>query len=161
MAAWGRFLPVQELATNLTQPGAQLLMRYEMDRRSFLFGATSLVTTGFVPAEADAAIWRHLGTRKVGFFVDHDTIHVGGAAGRYDKIRFRVRGNAIWMYDLNVRYGNGSFDDIPTRFRVPQGGYSRVIDLRGGERYLRSVSFLYRRAVNGRGPAYIELWGRR
>jgi hypothetical protein len=65
------------------------------------------------------------------------------------------------MYDLNVRYGNGSFDDIPTRFRVPQGGYSRVIDLRGGERYLRSVSFLYRRAVNGRGPAFIELWGRR
>ena len=132
-----------------------------MDRRSFLFGATSLATAAFVPAEADAAVWRHLGTRRVGFFVDHDTIHVGGAAGRYNKIRFRVRGNAVWMYDLNVRYGNGSFDDIPTRFRVPQGGYSRVIDLRGGERFLRSVSFLYRRAVNGRGPAYIELWGRR
>jgi hypothetical protein len=132
-----------------------------MDRRSFLFGATSLVTLAFVPAEADAAVWRHLGTRRVGFFVDHDTIHVGGAAGRYDKIRFRVRGNAVWMYDLKVRYGNGAVDDIPTRFRIPQGGYSRVIDLRGGERYLRSVSFLYRRAVNGRGPAYIELWGRR
>ncbi len=132
-----------------------------MDRRSFLFGATSLVTAAFVPVEAEAAVWKLLGVTRVGFFVDRDTIHIGGAAGRYDKIRFRVRGNAIWMFDLNIRYGNGTFDDIPTRFRVPQGGYSRVIDLRGGERFLKSVSFLYRRAINGRGPAYVELWGRR
>jgi hypothetical protein len=60
-----------------------------------------------------------------------------------------------------VRYGNGNVDDISTRIRVPQGGYSRVIDLRGGERYLNSVSFLYQRAINGRGSAYVELWGRR
>ena len=133
-----------------------------MDRRSFLFGATSLAGTAFVPTlTPKLPPGVHLGTRRVGFLLDHDTIHVGGGAGRYDKIRFRVRGNAVWMYDLNVRYGNGTFDDIPTRFRVPQGGYSRVIDLRGGERNLRSVSFLYRRAVNGRGSAYIELWGRR
>lgn len=132
-----------------------------MDRRTFLIGASSLAGAAFVPDSADAAVWRHLGTTRVGFFIDRDTIHVGGAAGRFDKIRFRVRGNAIWMYDLDVRYGNGTHDDIPTRFRVPQGGYSRVIDLRGGDRFLRSVSFLYRRAVNGRGPAYVELWGRR
>jgi len=132
-----------------------------MDRRSFLFGATSLTGAAFVPVEAEAAVWKLLGVTRVGFFVDHDAIHVGGAAGRYDKIRFRVRGNAIWMYDLKVRYGNGNVDDIPTRFRVPQGSYSRVIDLRGGERYLKSVSFLYQRAINGRGPAYVELWGRR
>jgi hypothetical protein len=133
-----------------------------MDRRSFLIGATSLAGAAFVPGEAGAVqIWKHLGTTRVGFFVDHDTIHVGGASGRFDKIRFRVRGNAIWVYDLKVRYGNGSVDDIPTRFRVPQGGYSRVIDLRGGERFIQSVSFLYQRAINGRGPAYVELWGRR
>ena len=161
MAAYGQFLLAQKLATNQTRLGLNILMRCEMDRRSFLFGATSLAGAAFVPAEAEAAVWVHLGTRRVGFLVDHDTIHVGGAAGRYDKIRFRVRGNAIWMFDLKVRYGNGNADDIPTRFRVPQGGYSRVIDLQGGERYLRSVSFLYRGAINGRGPAYIELWGRR
>lgn len=130
-----------------------------MDRRSFLLGAAGLATAAFATTEAEAALPVFLGRRKVDPFLDRDRIQVGAGAGLFRKIQFRVTGNDAYIFDVNVRYSNGGFDDIPTRFQIPQGGYSRKIDLRNNRRHIRYVSFFYGKLRNGRGATYVELWG--
>ena len=132
-----------------------------MNRRSFLticggFGAAALLA-----GKALAAAWVHLGTRTVNVSVDYDTFVVSAARGKFDRIQLKVRGNDLYILDLKVIYANGRSDDIPIRSMIPQGGGSRVIDLRGGNRFIRSVRMVYRRPANLRGATIVDLWGRR
>ena len=132
-----------------------------MDRRSFVTGLALAATGGLFSTESQAATWYSLGRRKVNGLVDFDQITVGRAAGVFDKIRLKVTGNDLMIYDLKVRYGNGADDDIPVRLLIPQGGQTRIIDLRYHDRFIRHVRFSYGKFPNGRGSTYVELFGRR
>lgn len=132
-----------------------------MDRRSLLLGFGAITLGGLAAAQAEAATWRFLGKRKVNGLVDVDQINVGLAAGTFDKLRLKVTGNDLMIYDLDVRYGNGAHDDLPVRALIPQGGYTRAIDLRYTDRFIRHVRFTYGKFANGRGDTWVELYGRR
>jgi len=132
-----------------------------MERRSFLLGIGTAALTGFASPPASAATWYLLGKRKVDGLLDHDRISVGAGAGTFDRIKLRVTGNDLMIYDLDVRYGNGAHDDIPVRLLIPQGGYTRNLDLRFSNRFIRHVDFTYGKFTNGRGATWVELYGRR
>ena len=132
-----------------------------MDRRSFITGFALIATGSLAATRAEAATWYSLGTRRVNGLVDVDQINVGAGAGVFDKIRLKVTGNDLMIYDLDVRYGNGAHDDIPVRLLIPQGSMTRVIDLRHHDRFIRHVRFTYGKFPNGQGPTYVELFGRR
>lgn len=132
-----------------------------MERRSFLLGMGTAALAGIASTSADAATWYLLGKRKVDGLLDHDRIAVGASAGTFDRIKLRVTGNDLMIYDLDVRYGNGAHDDIPVRLLIPQGGYTRNIDLRLNNRFIRHVDFTYGKFTNGRGATWVELYGRR
>lgn len=104
--------------------------------------------------------WELLGRTSVGFLRDRDAIQVGRDDGDFSKIQLRVRNNAVHFDDLKVVYGNGQVDDIPIRSEIRAGGETRVIDLEGGERFIRRVELVYRSRPNFRGQAVVELWGR-
>ncbi|MFZ0267382.1 hypothetical protein [Caulobacter sp.] len=130
-----------------------------MYRRTFvLCGAGWLLSAG-AGATQDRRVF--LGARTVRWNLDHDVIVVTAARAAFDHIRLLVKGNAIYVYDLDVIYSNGAPDHIPLRFRIEQGGWSRRIDLRGRDRFIRRVELTYRRPGNARGQARIELWGER
>ena len=132
-----------------------------MDRRQFVAGLALTAAGSLLGTESHAATWYSLGKRKVNGLVDFDQINVGRGAGVFDKIRLKVTGNDLLIYDLTVRYGNGADDDIPVRLLIPQGGSTRVIDLRASNRFIRHVRFSYGKFANGRGATYVELFGRR
>jgi hypothetical protein len=132
-----------------------------MDRRHFILGSVTMAGTLALASEAEAATWVSLGRRRVNGLVDFDQINVGRSKGLFDAIRLEVTGNDLMIYDLNVRYGNGADDDIPVRLLIPQGGQTRVIDLRANNRYIRHVRFSYGKFMNLRGPTYVELLGRK
>ncbi|WP_037078430.1 hypothetical protein [Neorhizobium vignae] len=128
-----------------------------MRRRKLLIGLAAIASGWTTFATADA--WTFLGRRKVRWAADHDVIHVGAQEARFDHILIKVEGNGIYIFDLDVRYSNGAPDHIPMGLHIPQGGQSRVINLRGGDRNIRNVSFTYRRPGDFDGPATVELWG--
>jgi len=132
-----------------------------MDRRIFLLGMAATPIALALPETAEAAQWVKLGTRKVNWGVDVDRIPVGQGWGTFRSLRFQVRGNAIRLFDLRVRFGNGASQDIPVRAIIPQGGQSRVIDLAGNGRFIQWVQFTYARPGNGQGPAWVDLFGRK
>src|SRR5262249_19708582 len=77
-----------------------------------------------IAAQPDLATdkWEELGCQKVGFLIDRDVVKVGRREGRFKVIRLEVSGNAVYMEDLKVVYGNGAPDDIPVRSEIRDGG---------------------------------------
>jgi len=111
-------------------------------------------------AQAAAPNWVQLGCRDVDLNVDRDVIPVGLRDGRFTAIRLRASGNAVQMLDLKVVYGNGEPDDIRVRNRIPQGGTSGPLDLRGRDRAIERIEMIYARVPNFRGRARICADGR-
>lgn len=105
--------------------------------------------------------WKALGQREVTFRVERDTIEVGRDAGRFNKIRFVVRGNAVEIRDVKVTFGNGDVQDVQVREKLAEGTATRVIDLGGEQRFIRTVEFVYStEGPNREGRATIRLFGR-
>lgn len=104
--------------------------------------------------------WVYLGSRKVNHTVDHDTIPVTMVRGDFTQIRLRVRNKAIDFHRVVIHYSNGDDETAAIRGRVPAGGYTRVIDLRGHDRGIRSVEFWYdtRGLMGSHGVVTIEGW---
>jgi len=132
-----------------------------MDRRTFLLSLGAAALLPVLPETAEAASWTRLGTTRVNGRLDRDVIRVGAGRGTFRQLRLRVRGNSLRFFDLTVRYGNGSIDRLPVRSFIPQGGYTRAIDLRGRDRFIRDIIFTYGRFPTGPGPTFVEVWGRR
>lgn len=104
--------------------------------------------------------WELLGRQTVGFIADRDVVQVGRQDGDFSKIQLRVKNNDIEILDLKVVYGNGQMDDISVRENIRAGGKTRVIDLKGGERFIRNVQLVYRSRPSFKGQAVVEVWGR-
>jgi hypothetical protein len=108
----------------------------------------------------DSSHWEQLGCQKVGFMVDRDVIRVGRREGGFKAIRLEVSGNAVFMNDLKVVYGNGNPDDIPVRSEIRDGGQTRAIDLKGrGERFIDRIEMTYRAKPNFKGSAKVCVEG--
>ena len=104
--------------------------------------------------------WEYLGNAHVDGGVDHDNIHVGTPEGRFRAIQLRVRGGAVDFERVVVHYGDGEPEELHVREHIRDGGSTRPIDLRGYERYIRSVELWYSRGGWHRRPE-VQLYGLR
>ena len=103
--------------------------------------------------------WEKLGERTVNGKVDHDTIAVGKAEGRFKAIQIKVEHSALEMFDVLVTFGDGTTFSPPTRLTFRNGDISKVIDLPGDKRVIQKVDFKYGNLPGG-GNAQVELWAK-
>ncbi len=108
----------------------------------------------------NAGDWELLGKQKVGFLADRDVIRVGRQEGRYDKLALAVKGNDIELISMRVVYGNGDSEELAYREKLREGSYTRPIDLRGGDRIIREIQFIYRSKPSFQGQATLYVYGR-
>ena len=102
--------------------------------------------------------WVFLGQSQVDGRMDHDRIYVGGR-GRYQRVQIRVERAPIEFHRVVVHYANGRSEEVNIRQRIPAGGQTRAIDLRGNDRNIDSVEFFYARGGwNARTPR-VRLYG--
>lgn len=112
------------------------------------------------PRPGAAGTWRFLGQVQARFTADHDAIYVAGPYDYFRAIKFKVTNAPLNLVRMVVRFDDGGApENIDVRHNIPQGGESRVIDLRGLRRKLKSVEFWYdtRGVLNGR--ADVSLFG--
>lgn len=116
----------------------------------------------FTPAGAPAANggWEKLGSKKVNYSLDHDVIHVGKREGNFKKLKITVTGGSLNMHKMVVEYGNGDKDEIELRHNFGKGSTSRLIDLKGGERYIKDITFWYDTDNHSNKKAIINVFGR-
>jgi hypothetical protein len=106
--------------------------------------------------------WRLLGRTTANHSADHDVIVVAGPYDNFRALKFKVTGAGLNMQHMVVTYDNGAPDRMDVRQNIPQGGESRVLDLRGvGKRSLRKVEFWYDTKGWLKGKADVTLFGQK
>ena len=102
--------------------------------------------------------YAYLGERFVNGEMDHDVIHAGRRDGRFS-IMIVVENAPVEVFDIVVTFGDGERWEPHTKLVFGPDTTSRMIELPGGARIIRSVDFRYGNLA-GAGHAKVELWAR-
>ncbi|MEM7187848.1 MAG: hypothetical protein AAF466_14465 [Bacteroidota bacterium] len=125
----------------------------------FMFVGFSSFDTG-----NDAPIlkeWVKLGTKKVDFKLDKDVLDVGIKDGQFSKLKLMVSGGNLNMHKMVVHYGNGSKENIELRHNFSKKSASRTIDIKGKDRFIKKIVFIYDTKNASKRKAKIHVFGRR
>ncbi len=125
--------------------------------------ATALLAVALLVAAlpASAEKWVFLGQRHVTDKAERDSIEVTASEGTFEATQLRVKRSGVRFVNVTVVYGTGTSDDLELRDVIPAGGKSRVLDLRGGNRVIKRINFVYEAKSLGRRGAIVEVFGRR
>ncbi|HZV70351.1 MAG TPA: hypothetical protein VFG10_12435 [Saprospiraceae bacterium] len=127
-----------------------------------IFSILSMVLLGSVATSISAQGWTFLGSAKVhGVGVDHDEILVTGMQGDFSAIKLFVENEGIEFERVVVHFGNGGQQELIIRDFIPAGGETRVLDLTGHDRVIRTVDFYYKSNRVTKRKAKVKLFGRR
>ncbi len=111
--------------------------------RMMILGVTAaLATIASVPASAQSGNWRTIAYKTVSVGTDVDRINVPGGR-RWHQVRLCVFNAPLRMRDFDVRFANGRSQDVRVRARFAPGTCTRVVDLRGRGRDIRSIRLTY------------------
>ncbi len=103
--------------------------------------------------------WRRIGKTIVDFQKERDIIHMLGS-NKFAAIKFQVQNAPIDLKEIEVFYQSGDSQKIQINSSIKAEGYSRVIDLNGGERNLKKIAFLYKTLSNMKDvKARLQVWG--
>jgi hypothetical protein len=109
---------------------------------------------------APKGTWKILGNVQANHSADHDAILVNGPYDFFRQVKFKVTNASLNMQYMVVRYDDGGAPErIDVRYNIPKGGESRVIDLNGGKRKLKSIEFWYDTKGFIEGKADVILFG--
>ncbi len=98
------------------------------------------------------------GSQTVSFLVDRDIIRVGPEIGKFDRLRFRVLGNDIFVSSLDVVYEDGEKETLLTSQRINQNRKTSWMPLKPGS-FIKEVRLVYNSRPNARGNARVEVFG--
>ena len=118
--------------------------------------AVFVFLTGALALHAEKRV--HLGDRVVTNKAERDVFEVKGNDW-YRKIQFETRRAGVEIIDLKVHYEGGGVEDIAVKSFIEPGGWSREIDLNGGQRRLEKVVFTYKASPKGQRRATVRLYG--
>lgn len=103
--------------------------------------------------------WELLGTRSVTDKVDHDSI-AAGRQGTFRSLKIAVQRQPVQFRDVKIHFANGDVQHVKLRDVIRAGGTSRVIDVEGRDRVIRSIEFWYdAQSVRGK-QATVRVFGK-
>jgi len=131
----------------------------------FLLAAPALALADKVvqPKPGAAGQWRLIGQTHANHTADHDKILVKGPYDSFRKLKFKVTDAPLEIHYMLVTYDDGGAPQrVDVRQKIPQGGESRAIDLKGvAKRKLRTVEFWYESKGFLTGKADVTLFGQK
>lgn len=84
-----------------------------------------------------------LGSVNAGHDAEHDRITMTGQHDNYRKLKFKVKNAALNMRQVVVTYDDGAPERLDVKENPAAGAETRVIDLHGGKRSIRTIEFWY------------------
>ena len=135
------------------------------DRERAKTGARPRVDNGGVEVPSPAVVvndkdgWHRIAETTVNFSKEKDMVSVMGS-DRFAKIKFRVVDAGIEIADMTIAYEDGTTQDVPVKSTFTAGQESRIIDLPGSEKNIKTISFVYHTIPNqANDKAHLEIWG--
>ena len=138
-----------------TEAGHNSLRALSADENTGAYRGTSVPQSGGGPGS-----WVLIGRTEANHSADHDGIVVKGPFDNFRAVKFKVTDAPLNMQHMVITYDNGQPDKIEVRQNIPQGGESRVIDLKGvGKRSIRRIDFWYDTRGFLKGEADVTVFG--
>jgi hypothetical protein len=106
----------------------------------------------------DSKGWVKLGEREVDRKVDRDRIAVGRQEGKFTKLTIAVEDSDLELLDFVITFANNQKFDPKVKHFFKEGARTRVIDLPGDERMIKTIDLKYKNLPGG-GKAKVEVWG--
>jgi hypothetical protein len=103
--------------------------------------------------------WVKLGSVNAGHDADHDRITVTGPHDNYRKLKFKVKNASLNMRHVVVTYDDGAPQSIDVKENLAAGAETRVIDLHGGKRSIRTIEFWHETKGNKGDKAEVVAFG--
>lgn len=121
-----------------------------------------MITSAFTSSDTLATpSWKKLGSKKISYTLDRDVIQVGHHDGLFRKLKIKVTGGQVNMHKMTVTYGNGESDHLSLKHSFYAGSNSRVLDLEGGRRVIKEITFWYDTKNSSKRKAKIHVFGLR
>lgn len=129
----------------------------------YLFSLLSIIffASSFTSVENGCLAWEKLGSKKVSYKLDKDVIHVGLRDGTFTKLKLAVTGGNLNLHRMIVEYGNGTKEQIDVRHQFSKFSTSRIIDLNGGQRIIKDITFFYDTKNHSKNRATLHVFGRK
>lgn len=130
------------------------------------FTLLSIVFSGFVlffTQSASAQVrdeWRNLGTVTAGKGVDHDVVQVEKGGDNIKKLKIKVAKSGVNIDHIVVNYDGMGREELEVREDIRNGGESRVIDLRGSNKDIKTIELYYNDKGLVNGKAEITVVGK-
>ncbi len=125
---------------------------------AFMLALISYHQTSSAEVRWDSKGWVKLGERQVDGNVDRDTIAVGRNDGQFSKLTLVVDNSDLELLDFEITFGNGEKHNPRVRHLFKEGARTRVLDLPGDKRVIKSIDLKYKNIAGG-GKAHVEVWG--
>ncbi|MBI2270404.1 MAG: hypothetical protein HYU69_08620 [Bacteroidetes bacterium] len=108
---------------------------------------------------SDKSGWHKIGETTVNFKTETDEIAVMGA-DRFAFIKIKVNDASIHLTSFDIHFETGDKQSVIIGQEIKAPGETRVVQLTGGERSIKKVSFIYKTVANAKDKkARVELWG--
>lgn len=98
------------------------------------------------------------GAQNVGFGIDRDVIRVGAQIGKFDRIRFRILDNAIFVNEVKIVYESGDPLTLTVNADVPKNSRTSWLKV-DGRRFIKEIQMIYRSKPSFDGQARVEVLG--
>jgi len=122
-------------------------------------GINSSITAQTKMVVSDKKGWHKIGETTVDFTKDRDEVTVIGA-DRFAALIFKVDDAPINLMDIEVFYESGDNQKVNVNFPIKAAGQSKEIDLKGGERSIKKIVFVYKTLSNAKDvKAHVEIYG--
>jgi len=103
--------------------------------------------------------WHKIGETVVDFKTDKDEIIVIGA-DRFAYVKIKVTDAPINLVSFDIYFEDGTHQTVAIGEQINSPGATREIQIDGGERSIKKVSFVYNTVSTAKiKKARVELWG--
>jgi len=108
---------------------------------------------------SDKTGWHKIGETTVDFKKEVDEMSVMGA-DKFSKLKIKVTDASIYLTSFDIYFENEEKQSVRVGLDLKAPGETKTVDLNGGERSIKKVSFVYKTVANSKDEkAHVELWG--
>lgn len=103
--------------------------------------------------------WHKIGITTVNFKTETDEITVLGA-DRFKAVKIKINDAPIRLISFELFFESGDSQKVVIGKIIKNEGETRRVNLIGGERSIKKVTFVYKTVANSNDKkAHVELWG--
>lgn len=132
-----------------------------MLKRRMILAAMVVLGCAVNAAGAQSGRWEPIGSRPITDRADHESVKIGEAKGDFTAVKLEVLRRSVNFRRVVIKFRNGDDQKVELRETIAANQESRVIDIEGNDRVIRSIDFWYDPQSLGRGgQATVRVHGR-